>query len=107
VLSSSRGDWAVNSSGNHGMATGGMGDVLSGLIGGLLVQGYTPWEASAIGVYQHGLAGDILAEDCTQGFTASQVAAALPRAFMRMKESDCRVCFRCNGPCVCSCSEYL
>nr|MDU9043434.1 NAD(P)H-hydrate dehydratase [Candidatus Electrothrix aestuarii] len=107
VLSSCTGDWAVNSSGNHGMATGGMGDVLSGLIGGLLVQGYSPWEATALGVYQHGLAGDILAEDCTQGFTASQVAAALPQAFMRMKKSDCRICFRCNGPCVCSCSEHL
>lgn len=88
VLSSSKGEWAINKSGNHGMATGGMGDVLAGLIGGLLVQGYTPWDAAAIGVYQHGLAADILAQDRSHGFTASEVAAALPRAFMRIKEAD-------------------
>jgi NAD(P)H-hydrate epimerase len=88
VLISSKGDWAINSSGNHGMATGGMGDVLAGLIGGLLVQGYTPWDAAAIGVYQHGLAADLLAEDWSHGFTASGVAAALPKALMRIKEAD-------------------
>ena len=87
VLSSGKGDWAVNSSGNHGMATGGMGDVLAGLIGGLLVQGYAPWDAAAIGVYQHGLAADLLAEDRSHGFTASEVAAALPDAFMRIMNS--------------------
>ncbi|MCI5165485.1 MAG: NAD(P)H-hydrate dehydratase [Candidatus Electrothrix sp. GM3_4] len=86
VLSSSKGAWAVNSSGNNGMATGGIGDVLAGLIGGLLVQGYTPWNAAAIGVYQHGLAADLLAEDRSHGFTASEVAAALPKAFMRITE---------------------
>jgi NAD(P)H-hydrate epimerase len=88
VLSSSKGNWAINSSGNHGMATGGMGDVLAGLIGGLIVQGYTPWDAAAIGVYQHGLAADLLAEHQSHGFTASEVAAALPRAFMRITGSD-------------------
>ncbi len=88
VLSSSKGDWAINSSGNHGMATGGMGDVLAGLIGGLLVQGYSPWDAAAIGVYQHGLAADLLAQDRNHGFTASEVAAALPKALMRIKEPD-------------------
>ncbi|MCI5207892.1 MAG: bifunctional ADP-dependent NAD(P)H-hydrate dehydratase/NAD(P)H-hydrate epimerase, partial [Candidatus Electrothrix sp. ATG2] len=89
VLKSSKGNWGINSSGNHGMATGGMGDVLAGLIGGLLVQGYTPWDAAAIGVYQHGLAADLLAEECSHGFTASEVAAALPRAFTWIKKSDC------------------
>ncbi|MGB5686628.1 MAG: NAD(P)H-hydrate dehydratase [Candidatus Electrothrix sp.] len=107
VLNSGKGDWAVNSSGNHGMATGGMGDVLAGLIGGLLVQGYTPWDAAAIGVYQHGLAADILAEDRSHGFTASEVAAALPRAFMRIKNADCRLCPTCKESCACSCSERL
>ncbi|MCI5219724.1 MAG: hypothetical protein D3914_11195, partial [Candidatus Electrothrix sp. LOE2] len=94
-------------SGNHGMATGGMGDVLAGLIGGLLVQGYTPWDAAAIGVYQHGLAADLLAEECGHGYTASEVAAALPKAFMRIMNADCRLCPACNDPCVCSCSERL
>jgi NAD(P)H-hydrate epimerase len=50
------------------MATGGMGDVLSGLIGSLLVQGYTPWDASGIGVYMHGLAADLLAEERPNGY---------------------------------------
>ncbi|CAK8715177.1 Bifunctional NAD(P)H-hydrate repair enzyme [Candidatus Electrothrix laxa] len=107
VLSSGKGDWAVNSSGNHGMATGGMGDVLSGLIGGLLIQDYTPWDAAAIGVYQHGLAADILAKDRSHGFTASEVAAALPHAFMRITNADCHLCPACKEPCVCSCSERL
>ncbi len=108
VVHSSTGAWAINSSGNQGMATGGMGDVLAGLIGGLLVQGYTPWQATVIGVYQHGLAADILAEQRSHGFTASEVAETLPAAFMRIKDSDCCVCPACNGPCcVCSCRESL
>lgn len=48
----------VNLSGNHGMATGGSGDVLSGIIGGLLAQGLDVFEAAKLGVYIHGLAGD-------------------------------------------------
>ncbi|MDO4523109.1 MAG: NAD(P)H-hydrate dehydratase [Eubacteriales bacterium] len=47
-----------NTSGNHGMATGGSGDVLSGVIGALLAQGMTLFEAAKLGVYIHGLAGD-------------------------------------------------
>ncbi len=48
----------INVSGNNGMATGGSGDVLSGLIGGLLAQGMDPFPAAKLGVYLHGLAGD-------------------------------------------------
>ncbi len=48
-----------NSTGNPGMATGGSGDVLTGLLTGLLAQGYTSKEAAILGVYLHGLAGDI------------------------------------------------
>ncbi|XOF34213.1 MAG: NAD(P)H-hydrate dehydratase [Candidatus Electrothrix sp. YB6] len=84
VVSSTSGDWAINSSGNHGMATGGMGDVLAGLVGGLLAQDYSPWNAAGLGVYLHGLAADLLAEECAYGFTASEVAAALPKAVMQL-----------------------
>jgi NAD(P)H-hydrate epimerase len=84
VVCSNKGGWAINSSGNSGMAVGGMGDVLSGLIGGLLAQGYSPWEATAAGVFLHGLAADILAVERQQGYTASEVAAALPFAFMQL-----------------------
>ena len=52
----------VNSTGNPGMATAGSGDVLSGMIGGLLAQGYEPLHAAMLGVYMHGLAGDVAAE---------------------------------------------
>ncbi len=52
----------INSTGNPGMATAGSGDVLSGMIGGLLAQGYEPLHAALLGVYMHGLAGDVAAE---------------------------------------------
>lgn len=51
-----------NSSGNAGMATAGSGDVLTGMILGLLAQGYSPENAAILGVYQHGIAGDKAAE---------------------------------------------
>jgi NAD(P)H-hydrate epimerase len=85
VVCSNRGNWAINTSGNNGMATGGMGDVLSGLIGGLLVQGYAPREAAELGVYIHGRAADLLAEQQPYGYLASEVAAALPRAAEKIK----------------------
>ncbi len=49
----------VNPTGNPGMATGGTGDVLAGVIGGLLAQGLAPEDAAIVGVYAHGLAGDL------------------------------------------------
>lgn len=52
----------INNSGNDGMSTGGSGDVLSGIIGGLLAQGMNPTDAARLGVYIHGLAGDAAAE---------------------------------------------
>jgi len=79
VVSGNDGRYALNTSGNPGMGTGGMGDVLSGIIGGLLAQGYPPWEAATLGVYLHGLAADILAQSQPYGYTATEVAQALPR----------------------------
>jgi hydroxyethylthiazole kinase-like uncharacterized protein yjeF len=58
----SNGDVHFNSTGNAGMATGGTGDVLTGIITALLAQGYSPEHAAILGVYQHGLAGDRAAE---------------------------------------------
>lgn len=58
-----------NSTGNPGMATGGSGDVLTGVILGLLAQGYTSLEACLVGTYLHGLAGDLASEDL--GYEAS------------------------------------
>lgn len=52
-----------NRTGNAGMATGGMGDVLTGIVGGLLAQGMEPFDAAVLGVHVHGRAGDLAAEE--------------------------------------------
>jgi NAD(P)H-hydrate epimerase len=63
--------------GNPGMASGGMGDVLSGVIGALLAQGLAPLEAAALGVCLHGAAGDIAAEEGQRGLVASDLIPRL------------------------------
>jgi len=68
-----------NTTGNPAMATGGMGDVLTGIIASLLAQGYTPVEACIIGAYIHGKAGDELAlPNRLNAVLPSQVAGQLP-----------------------------
>ena len=81
VVASSDGRWAINRSGNAGMATGGMGDVLAGVTAGLLAQGHAPWQAACAGVWLHGAAADLLAQERPYGYSASELAAALPRLF--------------------------
>jgi NAD(P)H-hydrate epimerase len=66
-----------NSTGNAGMATGGTGDVLTGIITGLVAQGYTPEESAVFGVWWHGLAGDIASNYYTQ---ESLIASDIPEA---------------------------
>ena len=61
IISIPYGKTYVNLSGNHGMATGGSGDVLTGMIAGLLAGGVSPETAAALGVYLHGKAGDMAA----------------------------------------------
>lgn len=76
-----------NSTGNPGMAKGGSGDVLSGLLTGLLAQGMAPTFACLLGVYLHGLAGDIAAENKSQpGMTAMDIAGFLPDAWKNILE---------------------
>jgi NAD(P)H-hydrate epimerase len=73
---------AVNLTGNPGMATGGSGDVLAGLLTGLLGQGMEPFDAAMTAVYLHGIAGDIAAYNYTQSaLIASDIIEALPDAF--------------------------
>lgn len=70
-----------NSSGNPGMATGGTGDVLSGLIGALLGQGLAPFEAAQLAVYLHGRAGDLAAQELSEaGMIASDLLHYVPLA---------------------------
>lgn len=68
----------VNTSGNPGMATGGMGDVLSGIIGALICQGLCPQEAARAAVYLHGRAGDILLKTIGTGYNATELADTMP-----------------------------
>jgi len=64
------------------MATGGSGDVLAGLLTGLLGQGMDPFNAAMTAVYLHGIAGDIAAHDFTQSaLIATDIIEALPDAF--------------------------
>jgi NAD(P)H-hydrate epimerase len=76
----------VNSSGNPGMATPGMGDVLSGIIGGLLGQGMSPTDALKLGVFVHGFAADLLAERVGPvGYLAGDLANELPTALKALR----------------------
>ena len=76
-----------NPTGNAGMATAGSGDVLTGIITGLLAQGYQPKEACMVGVYLHGLAGDLAAADMgEESLLASDIIRYLPIAFKRLKD---------------------
>jgi NAD(P)H-hydrate epimerase len=73
-----------NATGNNGMAKGGSGDVLTGLLTGLLAQGYPVKEAAMLGVWLHGKAGDIAAERYTaNGMTAGSLIECLPSAWER------------------------
>jgi NAD(P)H-hydrate epimerase len=69
----------INPTGNPGMASGGMGDVLSGVIGGLLAQSLSASEAARLGVYLHGLAADRAAVDGEIGLLASDLLVELRR----------------------------
>ena len=79
------GNYYFNPTGNPGMATGGSGDVLTGILLGLLAQGYTQEDACKLGVYIHGLAGNIAAEEKTEmGMTAGDIIEALPAAWKKI-----------------------
>jgi NAD(P)H-hydrate epimerase len=76
---------AINTTGNPGMATGGTGDVLTGIITALLCQKMEPFEAARLGVYVHGLAGDLAAEDLGQvSLIASDLLRYLPHAWRQL-----------------------
>ncbi len=90
VIAHPGGSVYVNASGNPGMATGGMGDVLTGLIAGLVCQGYPAAVAARLGVYLHGAAADAVARSIGgRGFLASEVMAAVPRAITELIHDGC------------------
>jgi NAD(P)H-hydrate epimerase len=76
-----------NSTGNPGMAKGGSGDVLTGILTGMLSQGYSPGEAALLGVYLHGLAGDLAALSWSQeSMLASDLTDQLGRAYEQIQK---------------------
>lgn len=81
------GTCAFNPTGNPGMATGGSGDVLTGIILALLAQKYKPEDAAKIGVYIHGLAGDIAAKKYSMtSMTSGDIISCLPEAWKQIAD---------------------
>ena len=89
VVADPDGRAAVNPTGNPGMATGGTGDVLSGILGALLARGGEPWLAAAAAVYVHGLAGYVTARRLGQeSLLAGDLIEALPDAIRSLGQAD-------------------
>lgn len=85
-VASPNGAYWFNTTGNPGMATGGSGDVLTGLITGLLAQGMPSLDAALAGVYLHGLSGDLAADDSSQeALIAGDITRYLGKAFRKLK----------------------
>lgn len=85
IIAAPTGEIAINASGNPGMATGGMGDVLTGIIVSLLGQGYSGWDACCLGAFIHGYAADLVAEDRGEiGISATDVQEMLPYAYKKL-----------------------
>ena len=81
IISAPNGDTLINPTGNAGLAKGGSGDVLAGIIAALLAQGYPPFTAAALGTWLHGLAADIaLTHSHLTSLTARDLIAAIPAA---------------------------
>jgi NAD(P)H-hydrate epimerase len=85
IIAAPTGIAAINGSGNPGMASGGMGDVLTGIIVSLLGQHYSAWDACRIGVYIHGYAANLVADEKGEiGMNASDVQEMLPYAYNKL-----------------------
>ena len=86
-ISTSDGKLFFNSTGNSGMATAGTGDVLTGMLVGLLAQGYTPEDAAKTGVYLHGLAGDLaLMKQSKESLIAGDIIESLGQSYRSIKD---------------------
>ena len=89
VISTPAGEISVNTTGNPGMASGGTGDVLTGVVGGLLAQGLQPADACKLGAFAHGAAGDLVADEIGEaGLTAGDLADTLPEALSAIPEIE-------------------
>lgn len=89
VIASPQGDVRVNPTGSRALATGGTGDVLSGMIGGLLAQRLPAFEAATAAVYLHGLAGEMVGQDLgPDGALAGDLLPILPRLLRKVRENQ-------------------
>ena len=85
VIASPEGKLYFNSTGNPGMAKGGSGDILTGIITGLLAQGYSSLKAAKIGVYLHGLAGDMASHELGEiAMNAGDILDFIPEAYSHL-----------------------
>jgi NAD(P)H-hydrate epimerase len=85
-IAAASGNGYFNNTGNAGMATGGSGDVLTGMISALLAQGYSSEDASILGVYLHGLAGDIAANELSkEAMIAGDIIDNIGKAFKQLE----------------------
>lgn len=92
VIASPEGKAWINPTGNPGMASGGMGDVLTGIIGGLLAQGYTPTDACCLGVFLHGYVGDRAAQEKGEiGILARDLIEQLPMGIRDLQQAASRL----------------
>ena len=89
IIAAPSGELYMNPTGNSGLASGGTGDVLTGIIAGFLGQGVAATEAAALGAFVHGLAGDLAAEALGEaGMIAGDVLDHVPYALMEMSEAN-------------------
>lgn len=100
VVADPQGRVSVNSTGNPALASGGTGDVLTGLIGGFLAQKLSPWDAARLGVYLHALAADYwVAQYGSRGLTAGDLLMVFPEVINEfiqelIPETEEDICFR-------------
>jgi NAD(P)H-hydrate epimerase len=79
IIASPDGGVAINPTGSNSMASGGMGDILSGIIGAFLAQGLSGFNAACLGVYIHGMASDVVSETMARGQIASDLLVRIPQ----------------------------
>jgi len=92
LVASPAGKVFINPTGNPGMASGGMGDVLTGMIGGFLAQGLPSLEAARLGVYLHGLVGDLVAhQQGERGMAATDLIEETPKVLRALASGEGRV----------------
>lgn len=85
IIASPDGEVYINHTGNSGMATGGSGDILSGIIGSLLAQGASPINAAAAGVFLHGTIGDLAAEKLGKiSMLPTDMIDMIPKAYLKL-----------------------